>query len=326
MARITEYINIITTKFFDSDETKKKEFHELWNSIQMEEKEDKPSTKKSSGSICVFIFKRGEKKGQQCTVKSRKGEYCSLHSKTEEKETKKEVEVVHEISKNENIESTIEEHMDVRSESKPMAESTVVTIDKTKCSFIFKRGDKKGQQCTVKPREGEHCSIHTVKVKEAVVSFTSVNSNTEEKKETDNTNTSEKEVKTEVIDDTQKCKFIMKKGDRKDKECGFKKQDNSEFCSVHSKKESKKKACKTIMKTGDRKGEQCGNTDETCPHSKAIHIKKWENYCFIKETNVLFDKNKQVIIGYKSNDTAVFEETEEVREACLKYDLLFISP
>ena len=87
--------------------------------------------------------------------------------------------------------------------------------EKKTCAAVISKGDRKGETCGAKVKEGsECCSKHTKKEKPVV------------------------EKKPESGDDEKKtCAAIISKGDRKGQECGANVKEGSECCSKHTKKE-----------------------------------------------------------------------------------------
>jgi hypothetical protein len=100
-----------------------------------------------------------------------------------------------------------------------------VTISKSKfsgdassCKYIFTTGDKKGQQCSVKPKTGEMCGQHR-------------------KKTLDVTSGDEDQV--------DACSHVFTIGQKKGKRCNVKPKNGAEKCSQHSKEKSVKKPSKS---------------------------------------------------------------------------------
>lgn len=241
---------------------------------------------------CQYIIKSGARKGQHCGVPESE---CKTHS------------------------------------------NDIITKVESVCQAIV----KSGKPCGNKTKDGSFCGKHA---KDKLVD-TKINSDTETKQANvinSSKNKSDTESKSSVksdIDpkpksksDMNTCSFVMKAGDRKGQACG--KNTKEQFCSLHRPKETKTekkenttevKPCALILKTGDRKGEVCGNTTQSCPHHQPLRIKKWGEYAILSNTTILFDKKSQTIIGYTSNEKAVFEENEDVRKASLMYDLAFVA-
>jgi len=171
--------------------------------------------------------------------------------------------------------------------------SPPVVSQKSLCTFIMKSGSRKGEACGKGcMKNNVLCSLH----KEKPV---------EEKKD----HVEDKEKNTSVVTDSTTGKMEEKKVQKVQKE----KKD----------KVVPTEPCKSVFKTGDRIGQVCGDMTKSCPHQKPIHIRKCGEWSILTGTTVVFDKKRQVIIGYKQDDKHIFEENDEVRTACITYDLLF---
>ena len=207
------------------------------------------------------------------------------------------------------------------------------------CSFIIKSGSRKDQPCGV-----AECQTHSSKTETTCTAVVKsgkpcgnktknspcCGKHTEKKTIVSENTSEEKSIETNknASTETTNCNFIMKAGTRKGEACG--KQTKQKLCSLHRPKEGvEKKAkvdttpCALVFKTGERKGEVCGNTTQTCPHHQAVRIRKWGEYSILSDTTILFDKKKQVILGYTQDEKAIFEENDDVRKASLMYDLAF---
>lgn len=179
--------------------------------------------------------------------------------------------------------------------------STPVVSQKSVCTFVMKSGSRKGEACGKGcMKNNTLCSLHKEKPVEEKKDHIEVS---EEKEKDSSVVTESTTGKTE----DQKVKKVQKEKPIKEKK--------DKVVSTE--------ACKSVFKTGDRIGQVCGDTTKTCPHQKPIHIRKCGEWSVLTGTTVVFDKKRQVIIGYKQDDKHIFEENDEVRTACITYDLLF---
>jgi hypothetical protein len=208
------------------------------------------------------------------------------------------------------------------------APPVVTSTEKTTCQFIMKSGARKGEMCAKGCMKGNLCSLHKEKpVQDVKKDTTTVN---EEKQVIDLTVTTiVSDEKTESIN-IEKKEAIPKEKTTKEKKEAIPKEKKEVIPkekkekATKEKKETSGEPCPNVLKTGDRIGTVCGNTSKSCPHHKPIHIRKAGDWSVLTGTNVLFDKKKQVVIGYLLDEKQVFEENDEVRSVCITYDLLYL--
>ena len=127
-----------------------------------------------------------------------------------------------------------------------------------------------------------------------------------------------------VYSEMTPCTFILTRGDRKNKPCN--KQSQNGKCTLHSETKKvkpqpivKKEPCMMFVRNGPRTGTRCKQID--CMLHQPIRVKKVNDYYIIKDTNLLFDLNEQLIIGYMKKDQFLFEYSKDVENGCIKYDL-----
>lgn len=230
--------------------------------------------------------------------------------------------------------------------------STQNLSSKPTCTFIMKSGSRKGEACGKGcMKNNVLCSLH----KEKPDDKSNKTEMVEEKKTENNIETVNEIVdKVDMINTVDKVDLnntvdmintIVTKENKpstakpakekpvKDKPAKEKpvKEKPVKDKPVKEKKEKQEKQvntepCKCVFKTGERIGQVCGDTTKSCPHQKPIHIRKCDEWSVLTGTNVLFDKKRQVIIGYNQDDKKVFEENDEVRSVCITYDLAFSKP
>ena len=234
----------------------------------------------------------------------------------------------------------------------------VTTTGKSTCQFIMKNGARKGEMCGKGCMKGNSlCSLHKEKpVQEVkkdtseekqVIDLTVTNIVSGEKSESitiENKESIPKEKnesipkeKNESIPKEKKESIPKEKKESipKEKKESIPKEKKETVPKekkeaipkkekvMKEKKETVGEPCPNIVKTGDRIGTVCGNTTKSCPHHQPIHIRKSGDWSVLTGTNVLFDKKKQVVIGYLADEKQVFEENDEVRKVCSTYDLLY---
>jgi hypothetical protein len=204
------------------------------------------------------------------------------------------------------------------------APPVVTTTVKSTCQFIMKNGARKGEMCGKGCMKcNSLCSLHKEKPVEDVKKDTpKVN---EEKQVIDLTVPNIVSDKTESIN-IEKTETLPKDKTTKEKKEVIPKEKTTKEKkekATKDKKETSGEPCPNVLKTGDQIGTVCGNTTKSCPHHKPIHIRKSGDWSVLTGTNVLFDKKKQVVIGYLLDEKQVFEENDEVRAVCITYDLLY---
>jgi hypothetical protein len=185
-----------------------------------------------------------------------------------------------------------------------------------KCSTLIKSGKNKGLECGKKcVEDSDYCFLH--------------------KKEPEQKVKEPKKVKVKVEKENT-CTFTMKSGTRKGQVCGKKCVDL--YCASHSKKEPKEKepkekepkekVCGVEIVYGEHKGKSCTKKcvegKDTCDSHEAIRVKKIDGLHFIRNTNVVFDIEKQVALGYKKDGIIINEMNDEVQEVCQRYQIEFL--
>jgi hypothetical protein len=211
---------------------------------------------------CSYIFVKGDKKGQTCTTSVKDdNDMCKIHMTSIEKK------------KNSSVDSTLSDKSIKSDEDK----TTIKT-----CSYVFVKGDKKGQTCTTVVKDNnDMCKIHMT--------------STEKKKNSSVDSTlSDKSIKFDEEKTTIKtCSYVFVKGDKKGETCTTLVKDDNDMCKIHMASIEKKKnssvdsylselsiksnadsdsnvsLCTFILVKGDRKGNQCGK--KVCKNS--------DNYC-----------------------------------------------
>ena len=97
--------------------------------------------------------------------------------------------------------------------------------ESAECSYVFTKGDHKGEQCTVKPKGGEHyCGKH--KNCKAAQSASSSDDESEKIKAVP-----KKAIKSAV---SGQCKYVTSRGPNKGSKCSIKPKDGEEFCAKHA--------------------------------------------------------------------------------------------
>lgn len=153
------------------------------------------------------------------------------------------------------------------------------------CPFLLTKGKEKGNACGNTCTDTGYCASHY-------------------------------EIKT--------CTTTMKNG----KPCGKNCVADTDRCSVHKKTTPViVKTCLHVIKRGELINTRCGNAlvfgTEGCARHGDIRVTKHGQQKIIKGTNVLFDCEEQVIIGYVNGEKCVYKENEEARVVGEKYDLPF---
>ena len=259
--------------------------------------EKDPENKATEKKSCTFVLVAGKNKGVTCTKLVRDNElFCTAHGKKVKDAQEKNKVDAQEKNK-------VDEEVDEKEEEKEIQDEPVKEKKKSKKTKVAEEKEKADDEEEIKDA--------TVKEKKK----------SKKADKADKAHDEEEEKKEEPA----RCPMLLQSGKRKGETCDKVCIGETDRCVMHQPKVTANTCI--VQNDGKPCGKPCKTDKKTCEgcENNTIMLKKGrDGYFFIQSTKVLFDMERKVCIGYATPDNKyVFEENEEVRDACVKYGTVF---